>query len=62
MNMHWLDQIRLGYRKPTQDFINKPRISAEDILKLIKWKNEMLGIKRSLHEESIIAEERNEQQ
>lgn len=59
MNLHWLEQIKLGYKKAPKDFLNKPRISAEDILKLIQWKNEMLGIKRSLHEESVIAEERD---
>ncbi len=60
MTEHWLTK-RLREHKPINDVENYPRISAITMLKLIQWRNSMLGIKRSLHEEQLIFEEKNEQ-
>lgn len=57
MNVHWLQQK--GRQENLAGHFNKPRISAETMLKLFKLKNELLGTKRSLYEESLIAEEQN---
>lgn len=56
---HWLEDPSRE-RKFEHEHINMPRISATNMLKLIQLKNSMLGIKRSLYEESVISEERGE--
>lgn len=62
INEHWLDKAlrekKLLYAVGQQ---HGARMSAEVILWLVNWKNDMLGIKRGLYEENLIAEERNEQ-
>lgn len=57
----WIDQaiVRGDMLNLTSHF-NRPRISAETILKMVTFKNKSLGIHRTLHEESVIAEEAKE--
>lgn len=58
--MHWLDE-RIKQGKSTVLFGNTIRMSAETILRLTELKNKLLGVRRSLHEESLIHTEKNEQ-
>lgn len=62
MTEHWIDRRRRE-GKPINliGFVNPPRMSAQVILKLVNWRNEMNGIKRSLFEEDLIYQEKNEQ-
>lgn len=62
VNEHWLDKA-LRQKKPLYAVGQQhgARMSAEVILWLVNWKNEMLGIKRSIYEETLIYEEKNEQ-
>ena len=60
INEHWLDRaIRNGERIIYDG--NKVRMTADVIVWLQQWKNDMLGVKRSIAEESLIYEEKNEQ-
>jgi hypothetical protein len=59
MVKHWLEDPNRS-RLPAHEHINRPRISAETILRLITWRNQMRGIKRSLFEESQLAAEQNQ--
>lgn len=62
MTENWLTKALREHRPLNlAGHINRPRISAETILKMVTYKNNLLGIKRSLHEESLISEEKNEQ-
>jgi len=54
----WIDQaLARGHMLNLTTHVNRPRISAETILKMVTLKNRFLGIHRSLHEEAVIAEE-----
>lgn len=56
MVKHWIELQDPPYNLYLHT--NRPRISAEVMRKLVEMKNEMLGIKRSLFEEAVIAEEK----
>lgn len=60
VNEHWLDRAIRNKERIIYDG-NKVRMSAEIILWLTNWRNEMLGIKRPLYEDVLIYEEKNEQ-
>lgn len=57
---HWMVK-RLRQHKPINDPTNLIRISAVDILKLVEYKNQLLGTKRSVLEESQESDQRREQ-
>jgi hypothetical protein len=48
---HWMDR-RLRENKPINYPTNLIRISAKDIVTLVEHKNQMLGVRRSLLQES----------
>lgn len=58
---HWMI-ARQRQNKPINDPTNLIRISAKDFLILIKYKNEMLDIKRTLKQESDEFEEKQKEQ
>jgi hypothetical protein len=58
-NIHWIDHCAKNHFALDLGHKNPPRISAVSMLRLINLKNNMLGIKRSLYEESLIDEEAN---
>lgn len=57
-NEHWLD-VRKRENKPLNLEHNVIRISANDMLKLHQYKNELLGTKKSLAEASEENSENN---
>ena len=54
---HWMDK-RIREHKSINDPTNLIRISASDIIKLIDYKNSLLGTTKSILEESKDYEER----
>lgn len=60
VNEHWVDKAEREGRSIIYN-TNYIRMSASIILWLNKWKNEMLGYTRSIHEDNIIHQEKNEQ-
>lgn len=58
MTEHWLDKAnRNKQRHNLEGHINRPRISAENIMRLVRLKNRLLGTNNSVYEASLIAEE-----
>ena len=53
--VHWLDDPN-RQRKPGHEHVNKIRISADAMLKLVRLKNKLLGTNRSVYEESLAQE------
>ena len=58
---HWVDKWLKTHAALPPLTGNNVRLSADVILWLQDWKNEMLGVKRSIYEETLIYDEKNEQ-
>ena len=62
MNKHWMDDPSTTYRFNFNlvGHFNRPRVDAETIAKMFALKQKLLGSTKSIYEEALIAEEKNE--
>ena len=61
MTEHWMDKALREHRLLNlQGHFNRPRISADTMLKLVRLRNDLTGDNKSIYEASLMAEERGQ--